>query len=252
MTLEKYAVLNGEVVNRFTGNKSRGTFEIRQGKNKISIYKITKRNPQGKFVGYAGKMGKRVQKRAEKLQQTRIKKAQNKALKQFNAQVRALNEFNRQEQERQALKKSEEEQARITIDDEDKPKDKLSLESIREIANLKSSGLLLDFDEKLKLDVPVILSRDAQNMLNFSRVLDSMKRDGTITMEKIENLFKSQDIDATHFPRPPRDFETIEEFTNWLLEEYRDATTKDRRTQLWDMLHSLYPEKGYTYNPLRF
>lgn len=243
MLIQKYSVLNGEVVNRFTGTKARGTFEIRQGKNKISIYKITKRNPKGKFVGYSGKMGKLVQKRAEKLQQTRIKKAQNKALKEYNAQVRALNEFSRQEQERQALKKGEEEQERITInEDDEKPRNKLSIESIRDISDLKSQGLLTDLG-----DMPIIISRDTQNMFNFSRIIQSMNREGTITLEKIEKLLENDS-----FPKPPFEITSVLQYTDWLLEQYRDATSKEQRTQLWDMLHSLYPEKGYTYNPLRF
>lgn len=243
MVLNKYSVINGEVVNRFTGNKARGNFEIRQGKTKISIYKIMPKSGKVKFVGYSGKMLKSVQKRAEKLQQTRIKKAQNKALKEFNEKVRALNEFNRQEQERQRLRTVEEpEQPTVTITEDDKPKDRLSRESVRDISDLKNKGFLTDLG-----DTPVIISRDAQNMFNFNRILDNLERDGNITLEKIDNILSNDS-----FPKPPFEIESVQQFTDWLFEQYRDATTKEQRTQLWDMLHSLYPEKGYTYNPLRF
>ena len=241
--MSKYSVLNGEVVYRETGKKARGKFEIKEGKFKTSIYKISEKTGKKKFVGFSGKMGKKTLKVAEKLQKTRVVRATNKALKQSG-----LTKYAKDEYERQMVQKkqtdSDYEPSLIQREQDDyrekfkKGKDILSRESFRDIGTAKRSTP----------DLYGILSKETQNIINFERILTAMENDGTLTLEKINDLKRMLSYTANDVNIP--DFNSVSDFTNWLFSRYRDSKDKNLRTELWDLLHSLQPEQGYTYNPL--
>lgn len=242
--LGKYSVLNGEVVYRETGKKVRGKFEIKEGKFKTSIYKISEKTGKKKFVGFSAKMGKKTLKVAEKLQKTRIVRATNKALKQSGLTKYAKDEYERQMiQKKDTGYESDYEPSLIQREQDDyrekfkKGKDILSRESIRDIGTAKRSTP----------DLYGILTKETQNMINFERILSAMERDGTITIEKIDDLKRMlSETGGMDIP----DFNNVSDFTNWLFSKYRDAKDGNLRTELWDLLHSLQPEQGYTYDPL--
>lgn len=240
--LSKYSVLNGEVVERETGKKARGKFRIKEGKTKISIYKVSEKTGKEKFVGFSTKMGKKVQKVAEKLQKTRQVRALKKALKQSGLTKQAKDEYERKMIQRKqtdsdyepSLIESEQDDYREKVK---KGKDVLSRESIRDIGTAKRSST----------DLYGILTKETQNMINFERILTAMEKDGTITIEKINDLKRIlSETSGMDIP----DFTNVSDFTNWLFSKYRDAKDGNSRTELWDLLHSLQPEQGYTYDPL--
>ncbi len=259
--LSKYSVLNGEVVYRETGKKARGKFEIKQGKIKTSIYKISEKTGKKKFVGFATKMGKKTLKDAIKFQKTRWKKASNKINK-----GNALTKYAKDEYERAMIKKKEFDEKfededtllRQRMEDEyrekfKKEKDKLSRQSIRDIGTAKRSSP----------DLYGMLSKESQNMINFERILTAMENDGTLSLEKINNLIEQSNNNMftelgdnllstrVDFQKllPSQKFTSVADFSQWMFTLYRDNDSQIR-TALWDMLHSFYPEQGYTYNPL--
>ena len=258
--LSKYSVLNGEVVYRETGKKARGKFEIKQGKIKTSIYKISEKTGKKKFVGFATKMGKKTLKDAVKFQKTRWKKASNKVNK-----GNALTKFAKDEYERSVIlkkefdEKFEDEDTRLRNEQDDyrdkvkREKDKLSRQSIRDIGTAKRSTP----------ELYGMLSKESQNMINFERILTAMENDGTLSLEKINNLIEKSNtnmfselddnLSSTFVDYlkllPSQKFESVSDFSQWMFTLYRD-NDRQIRTALWDMLHSFYPEQGYTYNPL--
>lgn len=259
--LSKYSVLNGEVVERETGKKARGKFKIKEGKNKISIYKISEKTGKEKFVGFSTKMGKKIQKVAEKLQKTRIVRATNKAKKQG-----ILSKYAKDEYERSMIQKKEyeekfedEDTVRIRQQQEDyrlkfkKEKGSLSRQAIKDIGTAKRSSP----------DLYGMMSKESQNMVNFERILTAMENDGTLSLDKINNLIEKSNtgmfselddgakgmfVDYLKL-LPSQKFESVEDFSQWIFNLYMDNNSQIR-TALWDMLHSFYPEQGYTYNPL--
>lgn len=242
--LTKYSVLNGEVVYRDTGKKAKGKFEIKEGTFKISIYKVSEKTGKKKFVGFSGKMGKKTLKVAEKLQKTRIVKATNKALKQAGLTKFAKDEYERKMVQRKDNEyESDYEPSLIQREQDDyrekvkKGKDILSRESIRDIGTAKRSTP----------DLYGLLTKETQNMINFERILTAMENDGTLTIEKINDLKRMlSETGGMDIPN----FNNVSDFTNWLFSNYRDAKDSNLRTELWDLLHSLQPEQGYTYDPL--
>lgn len=257
--VSEYTVYNGEVLNRKTGFKVRGQFEIKYGKTKISISKVNPKTGETKFVGFSKKMTPKVEKVAKKLQQKRWNKEKNKALRESG-----LTKFAKEEYERKMLQKKQEEfeEQTYTLPD-DFEQGKLSREAVRHIGRLKRSGDLLDRDVTTGLDIAVVFNRDTQNMINFERILGSMENDGTLNLDKINAMIRNgRELSFTEMGTddvfknsefasilPSSEFSSVEEFTNWAFRQYRDGDT-NKRTNLWDMLHSLYPEQGYTYNPL--
>ena len=259
--LTKYAVLNGEVVDRQTGKKVRGKFEIKQGKIKTSIWKVSEKTGKKKFVGFAGQMGKKTLKDAIKFQKTRWKKASNKINK-----GNALTKYAKDEYERALVKikeydekyEDEETQRKHQMEDEyrekfKKEKDKLSRQSIRDIGTAKRSTP----------ELYGMLSKESQNMINFERILTAMENDGTLSLDKINKLIEQSntgmfselgdDAQGKYVDYlkllPSQKFENVADFSQWMFTLYRDNDSQIR-TALWDMLHSFYPEQGYTYNPL--
>ena len=258
--LTKYSVLNGEVVYRETGKKARGKFEIKEGKFKTSIYKISEKTGKKKFVGFSGKMGKKTLKVAEKLQKTRIVRAINKALKQSGLTKFAKEEYERQMVQRKQTALDSEEP--ITQREQDdyrekvkKGSDKLSRESVRAIGSAKRSGI----------DLYGMISKESQNMINFERIVTAMEHDGTLSLDKINKMIETKNFASTDFLEsgeeildsladfasllPNNKFDNVSDFAMWLFVKYRDSD-RITRTSLWDLLHSFYPEQGYTYDPL--
>lgn len=259
--LSKYSVLNGEVVDRKTGKKARGKFEIKEGKVKISIYKISEKTGKKKFVGFSLKMGKKIQKVAEKLQKIRWKKASNKVNKGTALTKYAKDEYERSmvarkeyeekyEDEDTILRNQQQEDYRLKFK---KEKGSLSRQAIKDIGTAKRSSP----------DLYGMMSKESQNMVNFERILTAMENDGTLTLEKINELVEKSntgmfsELDdgvkgmfADYLKLlPSQKFESVEEFSQWMFTLYMDNNSQIR-TALWDMLHSFYPEQGYTYNPL--
>ena len=259
--LSKYTVLNGEVVERETGKKARGKFRIKEGKNKTSIYKISEKTGKEKFVGFSTKMGKKIQKVAEKLQKTRWKRASNKINKGNALTQRAKDEYERSmikrqeyeekyEDEDTIIRRQQEEDYRLRFK---KEKGSLSRQAIKDIGTAKRSTP----------ELYGMLSKESQNMINFERILTAMENDGTLTLEKINNLIdksntgmfselddgvKGMFVDYLKL-LPSQKFESVADFSQWMFTLYMDNNAQIR-TALWDMLHSFYPEQGYTYNPL--
>lgn len=258
--LGKYSVLNGEVVYRETGKKVPGKFRIKEGKSKISIYKISEKTGKEKFIGFSSKMGKKTLKIAEKLQKTRIVRATNKALKQSGLNKRAKEEYERQMiQKKQTGLDSEEPIIQREQDDYrekvKKGSDKLSRESVRAIGSAKRSGI----------DLYGMISKESQNMINFERIVTAMEQDGTLSLDKINKMIETKNFASSDFLEsrdeiidsladfmdllPNNKFENVSDFAMWLFVKYRDSD-RNTRTSLWGLLHSFYPEQGYTYDPL--
>lgn len=242
--LSKYSVIDGDVVYRDTGKKVRGKFEIKQGKIKTSIWKISEKTGKKKFVGFATKMNKKTLKDAIKYKKTRDIRAAKKALKQSG-----LTKFAKDEYERQMIQKkdtgyeSDYEPSLIQREQDDyrekvkKGKDILSRESVRDIGTAKRSTP----------DLYGMLTKETQNMINFERILTAMENDGTLTIDKINDMKRMlSETGGMDIPN----FNNVSDFTNWLFSMYRDAKDRNLRTELWDLLHSLQPEQGYTYDPL--
>ena len=73
------------------------------------------------------------------------------------------------------------------------------------------------------------------------------KNDGTLTIDKINDMKRMlSETGGMDIPN----FNNVSDFTNWLFSMYRDAKDRNLRTELRDLLHSLQPEQGYTYDPL--
>lgn len=232
--MEKYAVLNGEVVSARTGKKVRGTFRIVYHKSKISIYKVGKK--KDKFVGFANKMKPKVEQRAKKLQDIRIKKEENKKIKESQK----LNQSKTNDDEE--LRKWREKLLNSNIP--------LESESVSSIEEARRAGAFNDVDLKSGQFAPLNFSKEQQSFYNFNRIITKMRQHEAIDLNKIENAIKNfYDMDDNELSLKGLKFNTPEEFLNWLYESYRDGD-KDKRTALWNLLHSLESESGFTYNPV--
>lgn len=235
--MAKFSIFKEDVVDTDTGKKARGKFKVKEGKTKTSIYKLTKKGE--KFIGFARKMKEDVKKKAEKLYNIRVKKQQNRNLKN----LRQLNRtFMQEEYERNLIQRKNQVKIEdITQIEQNKP---LSKSSIKDIEDAIYSGGMYVKEPTSGQVEKILLSREQQALFNFRRMIDMWDKNQVFDLNKIN--FQLEQFGYL------RRFDNIEDFKNWLKEEYENGGNEvGKRSMLWDLLHSLEPESGYTYSAVQ-
>lgn len=229
----------GRLFNADTGKMLRyKNLEIKVGKTRDSVYRLLRQGKKviKKFLGYISKTPKKYKRKAEQS----VKRAE---------QRQAAKERTRLSEESPSAEKTIKTKAdepetipiektqiidKSTIPEPEKPEQILS--EIAKSEAKKYTVLPRDIvdiiEETLRIalirpelddTIPIVISRDFQNQLNFDRIMKMLRKDGLITIDKIQAV-ADEDYQIT----------TVSDYMDDLFKAYEEARTDDEKNDLWD------------------
>lgn len=217
----------GRLFNAETGKMLRyKNFEIKVGKTRESVYRIVRKGKRlvKKFIGYISKTPKKYKRKAEQS----VKRAE---------QRQAAKERTRLSEESSTAEKTV--KTKAGEPEPEKPEPEKPEQIISEIAKSEAkkytvlSRDIVDIIEETlrtalirpELDdtIPIVISRDFQNQLNFDRIMKMLRKDGLITIDKIKAV-ADEDYEIT----------SVSDYMDDLFKAYEEARTDDEKNDLWD------------------
>ena len=211
---------------------------IKVGKTRDSVYRVFKRGKKlvKKFLGYISKTPKKYQKKAEasvrrseRRKATREKSFDEIPKSEPTIKIETPNKETTPEvasQQEPVIDKpilEEPDVDQVLTEIQTLESDKFSLLP-RDIVELIDETIRAAVIRPEKDDtIPLVVTKDFQNEMNFSRIMKMLRKDGLITLEKIEAV-KNEDYEVT----------SISQYMDDLFKAYEEAKTDKEKSKIWD------------------